>query len=170
MKKVKTVSDIFQTNYSYELTEPIGKNFDSEFKPDLTPKEMLELGIFGGMYFHDGGEKEFPKEWFKDAKISPDGSFKKELSYFHTKASQPLQVWRDKGWIYKDDPRGWIQWYFRYYLGRRVPEEDQRQIKRWKAINRHIAQIVGNCRKGDETCRPRQRQAVLHWAYDSRNL
>jgi hypothetical protein len=165
-----TVNDIFQKNYKYKLIEPVGKNFDKEFKPDFTPKEMLELGIWGGMYFHDGGEKEFPKAWFKKAKISEDGSHQKNLNFFQVKASKPLQYWRDKGWIYKDDPRGWIQWYFRYYLGRRIPKEDQRQIKRWKAISRHIAQLRKNCRKGDFHCRPVQRQAILHWAYDSREM
>jgi len=45
-----------------------------------------------------------------------------------------------------------------------------RQIKRWKAIQRHIAQLTKNCRKGDFSCRPKQRQALLHWAYDSRKF
>lgn len=153
--------------YTYTLTEPEGKHFDPEFNPDLTPQQMLELGIFGGCYF-EGETKEFPAVWFKNAKLSD--TYDAKLNFFEVKASQPLQEWQRKGWIYEEDPRGWFQWYCRYYLGRRIPEEDQRQIKRWKNIHRHIAQIQKYCMPGDQNCRPRQRQAVLHWAYDSRSL
>lgn len=166
-KKV-VVNDLMQKNYTYFLVESEGKNFDMPFHPELTPKEMLELGVFGGKYMTDCKD-EFPKNWFKKAKLCPEFHDPK-LNYFGVNASQPLSVWRKKGWIYKDDPRGWFQWYCRYYMGRRIPEEDERQIKRWKAIKRHIAQIRHNCKKGDHTCRPKQRQAVLHWAYDSRKL
>ncbi len=110
-------------------------------------------------------------EWFKKAKFAPKNTKKHlaELNYFKTNASQPLSVWRAKGWIHKDDPRGWFQWYCRYYMGRRH-KDDERQIKRWKQIKRHIAQIKKNCRKADLNCRKKQRQAVLHWAYDSRKM
>lgn len=145
-----------------------GQNFHQEFKPHLTPQEMLELGVFGGLYFADK-PKEFPKSWWKKAKLSPDGKQHKELNLYGVNASQSLLVWQEKGWIHKDDPRGWFQWYCRYYLGRRH-EDDERQIKRWKAIIRHASQIAHNCRPGDQHCRPRQRQAILHWAYDPRNL
>lgn len=166
-KKVK-VHDVMQKGYSYERTEKPGKNFHPEFKPHLTPKEMLELGVFGGVYFADK-PSEFPKDWFTNAKLASGHKKDKNLNYYKVNASQPLSVWQKKGWIHKDDPRGWFQWYCRYYLGRRH-EDDERQIKRWKAINRHVAQIAHNCRAGDQTCRPRQRQAILHWAYDPRNL
>jgi len=167
MKKI-TVSDSMQSSYTYCLTEKEGQNFNSDFKPHLTPKEMLELGVFGGLYFGDK-PKEFPKEWYTGAKLSADGKRHKELNYYGVNASQPLSVWKSKGWIHEDDPRGWFQWYCRYYLGRRH-EDDTRQIKRWKAITRHATQVVQNCRPGDQHCRPRQRQAILHWGYDSRNL
>lgn len=162
------VNDLMQKGYSYELTEPEGKNFHPDFKPTLTPKEMLEIGVFGGRYMRDC-RNEFPEDWFRKAKLHKEGvpGHDKKLNFFGVDASQSLSVWREKGWIYKDDPRGWFQWYCRYYMGRRCPD-DARQIKRWKAIRRHIVQIRKNCRKGDEFCRPRQRQAVLHWAYDSR--
>ena len=142
-------------------------DFDLEFKPDLTPKQMLEFGIFGGRYMTDC-RKEFPADWFKKAKLSKKR--KAELNFFKINASQSLAVWRKKSWIYKDDPRGWFQWYCRYYMGRRIPTEDARQIKRWKAMRRHIMQIKNNCRAKDIYCRPKQRQAILHWAYDSRKI
>ena len=157
-----------QKGYSYKLTEPIGKNFDIEFKPDLTPKEMLELGVFGGHYMSDK-PKEYPKDWFKNAKLNSEKRDKK-LNYYGVNASQSLAIWQAKGWIYKDDPRGWFEWYCRYYMGRRIPDEDRRQIKRWKAMRRHIMQVRNNCRAGDVHCRPVQRQALLHWAYDSRKF
>lgn len=159
-----------QDGYQYELTEPVGKNFDPAFKPELTPKEMLSLGVFGGRYMRDC-KKEFPHDWFVKAKLYPDNlpGHDKKLNYFEVDASQPLSIWKKKGWIWKNDPRGWFQWYCRYYMGRRC-EDDDRQIKRWKAIARHIAQIKKNCHKGDLRCRARQRQAVLHWAYDSRKM
>lgn len=156
-----------QKGYRYELTEPIGRNFSFDFKPQLTPKEMLELGIFGGKYMTDC-RKEFPKSWYKKAKLCPERHDPK-LNYFGVNASQSLSVWRAKGWIHKDDPRGWFQWYCRYYMGRRHPD-DQRQIKRWRAFRRHWLAVQNNCRKGDYLCRRKQRQALLHWAYDSRKI
>lgn len=143
-------------------------NFDPEFKPDLTPQQMLELGIFGGLYMSDK-PKEFPRDWFTKAKLSPDGKRHADLNFFKVNASQPLSVWKAKGWIHPDDPRGWFEWYCKYFLGRRHAD-DARQIKRWKAMKRHIAQIAQNCRVGDLNCRRRQRQALLHWAYDSRKF
>lgn len=166
MKKVITVHDKMQKKYRYVLSEPIGKNFAPDFKPELTPKEMLELGVFGGVYLRDC-VKEFPASWFKKAKLAPNARDPK-LNFFKVNASQPLAEWKRKGWIYKDDPRGWFEWYCRYYMGRRLPKEDARQIKRWNAIRRHIGQIKAHCKPGDITCRPRQKQALLHWAYDSR--
>ena len=149
----------------YYLTEPAGANFHPDFKPELTPKEMLELGVFGGKYMTDC-KKEFPADWFKDAKLCSE-RHDPVLNYFGVNASQPLSVWREKGWIHEDDPRGWFQWYTRYYLGRRG-EDDERQIKRWRAVRRHIAQLRKHCRSRDLRCRRKQRQALLHWAYDSR--
>jgi hypothetical protein len=163
-----TVHDKMQRGYRYVLTEPVGRNFDPEFRPELTPKQMLVLGVFCGKYMTDC-RKEFPNSWFAGARLSParrDCS----LNWFGVSASQPLSAWRKKGWIHPDDPRGWFQWYCRYYMGRRIPEEDARQIKRWKAIRRHVAQIKSRCEPGDLACRPRQRQALLHWAYDSRRI
>ena len=162
-----TVNDKMQSGYRYRLIEPSGENFDPEFRPDLTPKEMLAMGVFGGKYMTDCRD-EFPADWFEKAKLSPGGADPK-LNFFGVDASKPLSYWREKGWIRDQDPRGWFQWYCRYWMGRRS-EDDARQIGRWKAMTRHIGQIRKNCVKGDLLCRPRQRQALLHWAYDSRKF
>ena len=162
------VSDLMQKGYVYYRTEPVGKNFQLDFQPELTPREMLALGVFGGKYMTDCG-KEFPATWFKGVRLCAERQ-DPGLNFFGVNASQSLREWRRKGWIYKDDPRGWFQWYCRYYMGRRMPEEDARQIKRWKAISRHAGQIRKACHPGDLTCRRKQRQALLHWAYDSRKL
>tara|TARA_B100000214_G_C23871824_1_gene582992 strand:- start:527 stop:1027 length:501 start_codon:yes stop_codon:yes gene_type:complete len=161
------VNDKMQQNYSYTLSEKIGNNFNIDFKPELTPYEMLNLGIFGGKYMTDCID-EFPKEWFDHANISSIKNY--DLNYFKIKASMPLSHWKEKGWIYHEDPRGWFQWYCRYYMGRRIPNEDIRQIKRWKAMKRHLAQIKKNCIAKDLNCRRRQRQALLHWSYDTRDI
>lgn len=166
-KKI-VVNDKMQKNYNYVCTESPGKNFGTEFKPELSPKQMLELGVFGGKYMTDCRD-EFPKEWFKKAKLCSEKHDPK-LNYFKVNASKPLSYWIKKGWIYLEDPRGWFQWYCRYYMGRRIPFEDSRQIKRWKAMKRHIVQVKKHCYKGDINCRPKQRQALLHWAYDSRKI
>jgi hypothetical protein len=161
------VNDRMQQGYYYILTEPAGRNFDSDFRPELTPKQMLALGVFGGRYMTDCRE-EFPLEWFANAKLCSE-RHDPAVNYFGVNASQPLAVWRAKGWIYHEDPRGWFQWYCRYFLGRRCPDDD-RQIRRWLAIRRHEVQVQRNCKSGDLTCRRRQRQALLHWAYDSRQI
>jgi hypothetical protein len=166
--RIVIVNDRMQRGYRYMCVAPPGRDFDPEFQPELTPKQMLALGVFGGKYMTDT-RGEFPADWFNGAKLAPDGRDIR-LNLFGVDASQKLSVWREKGWIHPDDPRGWFQWYCRYYQGRRMPDEDQRQIKRWKAIRRHIAQIRNNCEPGDLDCRRRQRQALLHWAYDSRKF
>ena len=164
MKEV-IVNDLMQTNYKYLLSQPVGENFDSEFVPDLTPIEMLKLGVFGGKYMTDCF-LEFPSSWFQEAKISK-GKKNIELNFFKIDASLPLKYWFDKGWIFDQDPRGWFQWYCRYFMGRRLEKEDLRQIKRWKAFGaRHVPAVKKNCEEGDMQCRRRQRQAILHWAYD----
>jgi hypothetical protein len=166
MQKI-IVNDKMQSGYFYELAVPIGEDFDPLFTPELSPKEMLELGIFGGKYLNDC-KNEFPADWFLNAKLS---EFKdKSLNYFSVDASQPLSEWVKKGWIHSQDPRGWFQWYCRYFIGRRTTIEDQRQIKRWRAFRRHAGAIKKYCEPYDYQCRKKQRQALLHWAYDARNI
>ncbi|MDB5923812.1 MAG: hypothetical protein JWN13_2748 [Betaproteobacteria bacterium] len=167
MTRTVRVDDLMQQGYEYTVTEPIGRNFQTDFRPELSPKEMLKVGVFGGKYMTDC-TSEFPDDWFDRAKLCPE-RHDPHLNCFGVNASQPLAEWREKGWIHDEDPRGWFQWYCRYYIGRRGPD-DQRQIKRWRGVTRHLAQIRKNCSRGDLLCRPSQRQALLHWAYDTRKL
>ena len=162
-----TVNDRMQQGYTYVLTEPVGRNFDDGFNPELTPSELLALGVFGGKYMTDC-RAEFPASWWRRAKLSAQRRDPK-LNFFGVNASQPLKVWRRKGWLHRDDPRGWFQWYCRYYMGRRSLD-DARQIRRWRQMARHVAQIRHGCKERDLNCRRRQRQALLHWAYDSRKI
>ncbi|MHB0857292.1 MAG: hypothetical protein ACYC5M_06950 [Anaerolineae bacterium] len=165
--RIILVNDLMQQGYTYALTAPTGAAFASGFRPDLSPKEMLALGVFGGKYMTDC-RAEFPDDWFAEAKLCHE-RHDPNLNLFGVNASQSLAHWRKMGWIHPEDPRGWVQWYCRYYLGRRGAD-DARQIGRWNAMRRHVAQIRRHCLPGDWDCRRRQRQALLHWAYDSREL
>ena len=140
------------------------KGFYKLFKPQLTPKKMLQLGVFGGAYFN-GKIKEYPKSWFKNAKLNK--IFDVNQNRFKVAAGLSRKEWLDKGWIYKEDPLGWFQWYCRFKNGRRIPRIDEIQIKRWKAFGaRHVPSIKKNCDPGDVYCRRKQRQAILQWAYN----
>lgn len=157
------VDDTMQSGYRYECAAPMGEDFAENFKPHHSPKEMLEMGVFEGKYCNDC-RTELPADWFENARLGdmPD----EELNYFGIKSRQPLSVWKQKGWIFGPDPRGWFQWYCRYYLGRRLEDVDAIQIKRWRAFARHAGQIRANCEPGNIFCRRRQRQALLQWSYD----
>lgn len=161
------VHDRMQDGYRYVRSEPVGRNFAPGFAPELTPKQMLTLGVFGGRYLTDCRD-EFPRSWFTRAKLCATRHHPR-LNCFGVNASLTLAEWRRSGWIHAQDPRGWFQWYCRYYLGRRT-RDDARQIRRWRAIRRHVAAVRKNCEPRDLDCRRRQRQAVLHWAYDSRKI
>ena len=169
------VDDKMQQNYSYTLTARYGKDFHEDFKPALAPEEMLFLGIFEGKYLNDC-YKEFPQEWFLGAlasrKLSPVKP-NPALNCFGVKSRQSLKIWKKNGWVKlapgDKDIRGWFQWYCRYYIGRRIDKIDAIQIARWKSFVRHVGQIKSEatgCKAKDLSCRPRQRQALLQWAYD----
>jgi hypothetical protein len=170
---------------SYILTESPGdaSAFAEGFKPYLTPGEILSLGAFGGRYLNDC-LLEFPAEWFWNAgllgKLCPGGQ-DISVNYFKIDSRLPLPEWKKAGWVpggkkltgkrailsskENKDIRGWFQWYCRYWMGRRIPELDEVQIQRWKNFVRHYGAVQKACVKGDLECRPRQRQALLHWAW-----
>ena len=152
-----------QQNYDYDTVATYGQDFHPDFRPELTPKEMLNLGVFEGKYLNDC-QNEFPKDWLDKAKLSsvPDIT----CNCFGVKSRLSLSEWKKRVWIYQPDIRGWFQWYCRYYMGRRIADIDLIQIKRWRAFKRHKAQIEKNCPPLDFSCRLRQRQALLQWAYN----
>lgn len=157
------VNDKMQSGYRYHLSAPTGQQFALDFKPFYSPLKMLEMGIFEGKYLNDC-VSEFPAKWFEKARLSQHAD--STLNYFGIKSRQSLKIWREKGWIIGPDPRGWFQWYCRYYMGRRISDTDLLQVKRWRGFARHAGQIKANCYPGDVFCRPRQRQALLQWSHD----
>jgi hypothetical protein len=173
--------------YSYVLEESPGA-LPPEFQPDLAPAEMLALGVFEGKYLNDC-VAEFPAEWFIAAlahgRLSPEGPDAARCNFFGVASRQPLSAWKASGWapsrfppaadhyrgllshtVSNPDERGWFQWYCRYWMGRRIPELDAVQIRRWRAFRRHAGAVRANCQRGDLSCRARERQALLQWAYD----
>ncbi len=163
------VNNTMQSNYSYKLSEPVGRNFDPKFNPELTPRQMLERGVFEGKYCNDQ-ILEFPKEWFltalKNGKLSPERPNPK-VNFMGVRSRQKLGIWKGKNWIYGNDLRGWFEWYCRYYLGRRDPTVDKKQIGRHNGIKRFIGALRKECTQGDMSCRPVKRQLLTNWAYDA---
>lgn len=168
------VRNKMQKDYEYELTEPVGENFASDFKPRYTPSQMLSEGVFGGKYCNDQWT-EFPASWYKDTKLSPEGN-NSSLNRFKGESRTSLQAWDSLKWINPIDTRGWFEWYCRYYLGRRVEDDfqglpyDRHQINRWKTFARHYGQVKANCDANDMECRPNQRQALLQWSWPAYGL
>lgn len=167
-KKI-VVNDKMQQDYVYELSQSYGKNLGDIMKKALKPSRMLELGVFSGKYLNDCKE-EFPSEWFKRAKKKLSRQGDDNLNCFKVKSGQSLTIWREKGWVIGPDVRGWFQWWCRYYIGRRIKDVDEKQIKRWESFNRHAAQVKKSAKRegrvGDPSFRTKQRQALLQWAYD----
>lgn len=161
---IVVVNDRMQSSYEYEIAAPCGDVNEDRFSPFYSPQEMLSMGVFEGKYCNDC-TNEYPGDWFKKARLSPVAD--PAVNYFGVKSRQDLGVWYAKGWIVGPDPRGWFQWYCRYYLGRRLPGVDDHQKKRWRAFKRHEAQVRANCDPGNWACRPRQRQGLLQWSYNA---
>ena len=157
------VDNPMQRGYEYRLAAPMGLEFAPGFEPVYSPKEMLKMGVFEGRYLNSA-LNEYPVDWFDEAKLATERD--PNLNCFGVSCSQSLTEWRKKGWIFDLDPRGWFEWYCRYYLGRRHHEMDAIQVKRWRNFRRHAGQVKAHCEPGDIWCRPRQRQALLHWSYD----
>lgn len=172
-RTIRCVNRMDKGKYSFVLQAKYGAvKIPGYFEPHFTPAQMLKMGVFEGKYMNDC-LLEFPKEWFlgalKKGTLSP-GAPNVHCNFFQIKSRQSLGTWDRKGWLDGPDNRGWFQWYCRYYCGRRLPDIDTVQIKRWRAFQRHFAQVKKNCPPFKKSklseCRPKQRQALLQWAYD----
>jgi hypothetical protein len=136
-----------------------------DFGPSYTPKEMLELGVFEGKYVNN--MKGIPADWKKSDKVlGPDDEPDPSVNKYGVKSRQPLSVWKKNGWI-KTDPNGFFEWMCNYYLGRRLGEEDEWQIKRWRSfVARHQAQIKADTKGHLKDRRLAQKQGLLQWGWD----
>lgn len=140
--------------------------WDVKFAPSYTPLEMLEAGVFEGKYIN--AVKGLPASWYKlDTVKKPNEDPDPKVNKFKVKSRQGLSVWRENGWI-KTDKAGWLAWYCHYFLGRRLGEEDEWQINRWRSfVARHQGQIVAADVLTKTDKRVKQRQALLQWGWDS---
>jgi len=182
---------------SFELTAPLPTRKDNgqlvfadhpEFSPNMTPKEVLQAGSFGGTYFRPiyssvtklkyGKEvwQELPSDWLEGLDIRTRVSsslYDASRNKYKVKCGASLEEWESSGWMREQDPYGWFQWYCRFYQGRRT-EDDSRQIGRWSNCagekgrwkNNLISKIVkAGCAWDNTNISPVVRQTLLHWAY-----
>lgn len=158
-----------------------------EFLPNMTPKEVLQAGSFGGTYYrpiksgvtgksYSGVWKELPKDWLEGLNIGKQVSsptYDEKVNTYKVKCGGSLEMWESSGWIHKQDPYGWFQWYCRFYQGRRSAD-DERQIGRWLRCagiqGRWRNNLISKCVKSgccfdNVGISPVVRQTLQHWGY-----
>ena len=161
-----------------------------EFKPNVVPKDVFKKGAFGGTYFrpiyssitdknYTGKSviSEYPKSWFTGLNIDNvviSETYDKKVNKYGVKCGSSLESWEKSGWIVKEDPYGWFQWYCRFYRGRRM-YDDERQIDRWAKLagpngrfrRRLMNEIIKKNKKYDDpSVSPVIRQVLLLWGYE----
>lgn len=159
-----------------------------DFKPNLTPKEIFELGSFGGTYWrpiyssitnknYKNKHKKYPTSWWQNV---PDSwltteweNYDKSINKYNVKVGSTLELWEGKNWIDKKHPYGWVQWYCDFYTGKRS-YDDERQIQRWIRTAGHNSRfrrslinkiLKDNSKYNDFTKSPKIRQTLQHWGY-----
>ena len=153
-----------------------------KFSPNKTPTEIIKEGAFGGTCFRNI-YSDINKKWYKnswkefvhlkniDAKFYASDYYDVNVNKYGVKYGTSLRFWKNKNWINKIDPYGWLQWYFRYWLGRRS-KDDKRQINRWtKIVSRFRGKLVKMIRDDgskvdDYSISPKIKQILLHWGYE----
>lgn len=165
-----------------------------EFRPNLTPEEVIRRGSFGGTYFRpisssvtgqsytsEEAMHGLPAKWFKGLDVGrmvTSKEYNDDVNTYKVSCGQGLREWEASGWISSYDPYGWFQWYCRFYLGRRCPD-DERQIKRglgvmgdkgrWKRflINKCLqSQLPLEEALANRDISPKVRQLLQHWGYE----
>lgn len=146
------------------------KTWHPDFCPSYTPMEMLDKGIFEGIY--TSAIQDIPAEYKNHKKVLKRGSDPDvSINHYGIKSRQSLKEWQRKGWTTRDSPLGWWEWYIKYFLGRRLGKEDEVQIKRWRSfVARHMGQLKQNCKLTNDSCSPKQRQGLLQWGWDSHTV
>ncbi len=162
------------------IGDPISFSDYPDFTPNVTPREMFELGVFGGTYWRPiyssivdkNLENQHLEFDFLDGIPSKKLTSKKcntSINYYKAKAGSSLIEWESKGWIVDQDPYGWVQWYCRFYTGRRT-SDDERQIERWSRYSGPKGRWKRNLDnqikiKGSKNASKVVRQGLLQWAY-----
>ena len=157
-----------------------------DFKPNLNPVQIFQLGSFGGSYWRPIVSKitnkryknlhlELPNKWWKNIPENYLINEKEDLTInqYEVHSGTNLEYWESKNWINPIDPYGWVQWYCHFYNGRRS-HDDERQVQRWKNFSgangrwrlRLISMILKkNTQYNDKSISPVIRQGLQHWGY-----
>ncbi len=149
-----------------KLIESATVTFEDEpsFTPSYTPVEMFKMGIFGGGYFKL--ETELPGQFIKDMGPLWPQNKKPESSrnFYRITGGASLEWWLEQKLIHPDDPNGWVEWYIKFYYGRRHSDDD-RQIKRFRSfVTRHLGMLRSFQSKGKDSVKTKQN--LLQWAWD----
>lgn len=132
----------------------------------LTPREMLERGVFGGNYFAKAtwADMQYLGEagWLVRENQKP---FNKANNYYGAKAGESYEEWERKGWLFPEDPLGWFHWYCRFTAGRRH-SRDAHQIRR----HNNYRERWGKFARGQVICNGDAsavvKQGLLQWGLD----
>ena len=160
-----------------------------DFTPNLTPREIFQLGSFGGTYWrpikssitnkkYKNQHLDYPKSWWKeipdDWMRRPWEEYDKSINKYNVKVGTTLEFWEEKKWITKNHPYGWVQWYCDFYKGNRSSEDDH-QISRWKKtagpnsrFRKWLINMINNknAKYNDYNISPKIRQTLQHWGYE----
>ncbi len=176
------------SNKTRKNIKPVTLKFKDypEFQPNLTPRQIFQLGSFGGTYWrpiyseinkknYKDVHKTYPKSWWKGISEEDLSSeeYDKTKNKYGVEVGTSLEFWENKKWIKESHPYGWVHWYCDFYRGKRC-EDDERQIKRWKALagprGRFMRFLVTktlekNTDYKDKSVSPKMHQVLQHWGY-----
>ena len=170
-----------------EYGEIVFKDYP-DFRPNLTPSEVIKMGSFGGTYWrpiysevtkkkYKNIHLQYPKSWWKNVPnhwmVNEFENYDKTVNKYGVQVGTTLEFWESKNWITKYHPYGWFHWYCDFYSGKRCPD-DERQIKRWirtagpnSRFRRMLINLIkkNNTKYNDFLISPKVRQTLQHWGY-----